>query len=133
MEPLLILYIVIGAAVLSVAHAWTADGSPPRSRYSVAWSVSTIALLGPILFVFGVPGSVDASRNQVAWTAIGLTMATTAAALALAWWVRSPDVLRSLSMVQRVSRLYPIHLILLIVFVAAATLILSLVILSNIH
>jgi hypothetical protein len=133
MERLLILSVVIGAAVLSVAHAWAVDGSPSRSRDVIAWGVSTSAFLAPIVFVFGLPGGVDAGRNQVAWTAIVLTVALTAVALAIASWVRSPAVLGSLSMSQRVLRLYPIHLILLVVFGAAAWLILSLVILSNIH
>jgi hypothetical protein len=133
MELLLILCIVIAAAVLSVAQAWAVDGSPSRSRYAVAWGVSTRAFLAPTGFIFGLPGGVDAGRNQVSWTAIGLTVATTTAALAIASWVRSPAALGSLSMSQRVLRLYPIHLILLVVFGAAAWLILSLVILSNIH
>jgi hypothetical protein len=69
----------------------------------------------------------------VAWTGIVLTVATTSAALAIAWWMRSPAVLHSLSMFQRVLRLFPIHLILLIVLCSADALILSLVILANIH
>jgi hypothetical protein len=90
MERLLIPYVVIGAAVLSVAQAWAAAGTPVQSRYAVAWGVSTAAFLAPIVFAFGLPGGVDAGRNQVAWTAIVLPVIT-AAALAMASWVRSPS------------------------------------------
>jgi hypothetical protein len=129
-----LVFVVVGAAALSVAQAWSTGRTPSVAwRYAVAWSVCTVVLVLPELVFLGFPHEIASAHRTVAWTALVLSALTAAAALAIARWRRPPEMLRGLPLPQRARRLFPIHLVVLIVLAAVHTVILGFVFLSNIH
>ena len=126
-------YAILGAAALSVGHAW-AESTPgwKRVRYVLAWVGCTVGLTFPVFIALGYPGKFASAHSNVGWTALPLSALTTAAALGFtrrqwSWAARSPGFFR------RVTRLFPIHLAVLAVFGAVDLVILSLIFLGNIH
>ena len=131
---ILLLFVAVGAAVLSVAQAWAMTVAPSRgSRYLIAWNVSTVALAAPVLLVLGFPAGIDPAIYDVAGTAIVLSALTTAAAFAIARFRSPSPVAQTAVLFERARRLFPVHVGVLIVLGAVDLLILGVVFIGHIH
>ena len=126
-------YPLLGAAALSVGEAWAelTPGWKP-ARYAIVWTLCTTALVLPVFLFLGFPGELASSHTNVAWAGIALSALTISAALGYArrWW---PSSMETLSFRALATRLFAIHLAVLVVVGAADLLILGMIFLGNIH
>jgi hypothetical protein len=126
-------YAILGAAALSITHAWAAASSPNRLRYVLAWGICTVALALPVFIALGFPGGFAFAHSNVGWTAIPLAALTAAAAIGFARRRRPAATLHGLAFPSRVRRLLPVHFAAVIILGAVDILILCVVFLGNIH
>lgn len=127
-------YAILGAAALSITHAWAAAPFPPnRLRYVLAWGICTVALALPVFIALGFPGGFAFAHSNVGWTAIPLAALTAAAAIGFARRRWPAATLHGLAFPSRVRRLLPVHFAAIIILGAVDILILGVVFLGNIH
>lgn len=126
-------YVVLGSAALSLGQAWAESAAGwKRVRYVIAWAICTAALALPVFSTFVFPGEFASAHSNVGWTALPLSALTTAAALGYVQR-RWASVTHGVGFFKLATRLFPIHLEVLIILGAVDLFILGFVFVGNIH
>jgi hypothetical protein len=126
--------IAVASVVLSVTQAWAGGALRHRaSRCTLAGIVSTTTLTLLMLFLIGFHGELPSAHQNVAWSAIGLAVLTTAVVFTLGNRRRPITHVPDSALLQRTWAFLPANIALVAALGAVDMFILSLVFLRNIH